>query len=71
MVQDFSIGIGGMGGIPSWALELPTIDEDDLTEAEKENLGICLSGQGEKDWTLWLLDSPNSNRRRSSGTQRI
>ncbi|KAJ4026405.1 hypothetical protein NW752_001347 [Fusarium irregulare] len=40
MVQDFSIGIGGMGGIPAWALELPTIDEDDLTEAEKENLGI-------------------------------
>ncbi|RBR04092.1 uncharacterized protein FIESC28_11630 [Fusarium coffeatum] len=40
MVQDFSIGIGGMGGIPGWALELPTIDEDDLTEAEEENLGI-------------------------------
>ena len=40
MVQDFSVGIGGMGGIPSWALELPTVDEDDLTEAEKENLGI-------------------------------
>ncbi|KAH7184745.1 uncharacterized protein B0J16DRAFT_383800 [Fusarium flagelliforme] len=40
MVQDFSVGIGGMGGIPGWALELPTIDEDDLTEEEKENLGI-------------------------------
>ncbi|CAG7558365.1 unnamed protein product [Fusarium equiseti] len=40
MVQHFSVGIGGMGGIPRWALELPTIDEDDLTEAEKESLGI-------------------------------
>lgn len=40
MVQDFSVGIGGMGGIPRWALELPTIDEDDLTEEEKESLGI-------------------------------
>ena len=40
MVQDFSIGIGGMGEIPAWALELATIDEDDLTEEEKENMGI-------------------------------